>query len=142
MVFQWSLGDIKYIHFFRTLLSILADLNNAVVWMVSTCPVISKSCSPCINPLVTAPRAEIIITIVIILTFMFQQLTRPRYLFYFSLSFDFTSVVRWDNQSPQFCKFTFFVDYNNVRPSGSIIIIIIIILLASVSPPFKLEFCR
>ena len=30
----------------RTVLSILADVNNAVVWMVSTCPLISKSSNP------------------------------------------------------------------------------------------------
>ena len=38
MVFHWSLSDSKSPQFSRTLLSILADLNNAVVWMVSTCP--------------------------------------------------------------------------------------------------------
>ena len=37
-VFHWSLRDKS-----KTLLSILADLNNAVVWMVSTRPLISKS---------------------------------------------------------------------------------------------------
>ena len=47
--------------------SILANLNNAVVWMVSTHSFISKSSSPCINPLVTVPRAPI--TIGIIVTF-------------------------------------------------------------------------
>ena len=31
----------------RTLLSILTNLNNAVVWIISTCPLISKSSSPC-----------------------------------------------------------------------------------------------
>ena len=35
----------KYPQVSRTLLSILADLKNAVVWMVSTCPLISKSSS-------------------------------------------------------------------------------------------------
>ena len=44
----------------RTLLSILADLNNVVVWMVSTHPLISKSSSPFNNPSVTVPRAPII----------------------------------------------------------------------------------
>ena len=42
-----------------TLLSILTDLNNAVVWMVSTRPLISKSSSPGTNPLVTVPRASV-----------------------------------------------------------------------------------
>ena len=50
-----------------TLLRILIDLDNAVVWMVSTHPLIS---SPCSNPLVTVPRA--LMTIRITLTFMFH----------------------------------------------------------------------
>ena len=41
MVSHWSLIDNKSSQISRTLLSILADLNNAVVWMVSTDPVIS-----------------------------------------------------------------------------------------------------
>ena len=46
-----ELSDSKSPQISRTLLSILVDLNNAVVWMVSTRPLISKSFSPCINPL-------------------------------------------------------------------------------------------
>ena len=38
MVFHWSLSDSKSPQVSRTLLSILAVLNNAVVWMVSTRP--------------------------------------------------------------------------------------------------------
>ena len=45
----WSLSENKYPQVSRTLLSILADLNNAVVWMVSTCPLTSKSSSPLTN---------------------------------------------------------------------------------------------
>ena len=43
------------------LVSILDDLNNAIVWMTSTRPHISKSSSPCISPLVT-------VTIIIVIT--------------------------------------------------------------------------
>ena len=43
MIFYRSLSDSKSPQLSRTLLSILADLNNAVVWTVSTRPVISKS---------------------------------------------------------------------------------------------------
>ena len=43
----------------RTLLSVLADLNNAAVWMVSTRPRISKSSNPFINHSVTVPRVPI-----------------------------------------------------------------------------------
>ena len=46
MVFHWSFSDSKSPEISRTLLSILAVLNNAVVWMVSTRQPISKSPSP------------------------------------------------------------------------------------------------
>ena len=70
MVFLWSLSDCKSPQVSRTLLSILADLNNSVVWTVSSRPVIYKSSGPCTNHLVTVPRAPI--TIGIIVTFMFH----------------------------------------------------------------------
>ena len=69
MVFHCSLSDCKSSQGSRTLLNILVDLNNAVVWMVSTRPLIFKSSSPCTNPLVIVPRATI--TIVKIITYMF-----------------------------------------------------------------------
>ena len=55
MVFHWSLSDSKSPKLSRTLLSILAVLNNAVVWMVSTRLPTSKSSRPFNNPLVTVP---------------------------------------------------------------------------------------
>ena len=42
--------------FLNSLLSILADFNNAVEWTVSTCPVISKSSICCTTPLVNVPN--------------------------------------------------------------------------------------
>ena len=60
--------------------------------MVATHPLISKSSSPFNNPLVTVPRAPIIIGVNI--TFMFHSffnpLARLRYFSFFSLSFKFT----------------------------------------------------
>ena len=53
MVFHWSLSDSESPQVSRFIFSILADLNNAVVWMVSTCHLNSKSSCPIINPLVT-----------------------------------------------------------------------------------------
>ena len=47
MVSPWS--DSKFPQVFRTLLSILADLNNAVVWLDSTCTLISKSFNPVVH---------------------------------------------------------------------------------------------
>ena len=46
MVFHWSLSDSKSPEVFRTFLSILAVLNNVLVWKVSTRSFISKSSSP------------------------------------------------------------------------------------------------
>ena len=59
MVFHLSLTDIKSSQVFRTLINILADFNNKVVWMVTTRPLISKSSIPFNNFLVTVPRAQI-----------------------------------------------------------------------------------
>ena len=59
MVFNWSLSDSKSPQVSRIHLNIQADLNNAVVWMVSTRPVISKTSSPGIRPLISVPRAPI-----------------------------------------------------------------------------------
>ena len=90
MVFQWSFSNNKS-EVSRTLLGILADLSNAVVWIASIRPLISKSSSPFSNPLMTIPRAPI--TIGITVTFMshsfFNSLARSRYLSFFSLSFNF-----------------------------------------------------
>ena len=91
MVFHWSLSDCKSPQVSRTFLSILAVLNSAVVWTVSTRPATSKSSSPFSNLLVTVPNAPI--TIGIIVTFMFHRffnsLARSRYLSFFSHSFSF-----------------------------------------------------
>ena len=91
MVFHWSLSDSEFPQVSRTLFSILADLNNAIVWTISTCPVISKSSSPYINLLETVPRALITISIMVAFMFysFFNSLARSRYLFLFSHSFNF-----------------------------------------------------
>ena len=57
--FLTSLSDRKFLQVSRTILSILADLNNAVVWNISTRPLIFMSSSPCTNPLMTVPRAPV-----------------------------------------------------------------------------------
>ena len=71
MVFHWSLRDNKSPQVSGTLLSILAVLNNAVVWIFSTRPPTSKSSSPFNSPLVTVPKVPI--TMCIIVTFMFYS---------------------------------------------------------------------
>ena len=64
--------------------------SNAVVWTVSTCPLIFKSSRPYINPLVTVLSAPI--TSAITFTFMFHSFSNflSRYLSFFSVSFSFT----------------------------------------------------
>ena len=106
MVSHWSLSDNKSSQVSRTLLS-MVDLNNAVVWMVFTRPVISKSSSPCTNPLVTIPWAPI--TISIIITFMFHSFFISLIIFFYLLLESFSHqyelmVFHWslsDSKSPQ-----------------------------------------
>ena len=89
--FYRSLGDSKSPQVSRTLLSILAVLNNAVVWMVSTRPPTSNPSSPFSNPLVTVPNAPITIGIIVTCMFhrFFNSLVRSSYLSFFSHSFIF-----------------------------------------------------
>ena len=91
MVFHWCLSDSKSPHVSRTLLSILAVLSNAVIWIVSTHPPTSKSSRHFNNPLVIVWKATILIGTII--TFMlhsfFNSLARSRYLSFFSHSFSF-----------------------------------------------------
>ena len=107
MVFHWSLSDSKSPQVSRTLLSILAVLNNAVVWMVSTRPLISKSSSHFINPLGTVPKAPITIGITVTCMFhsFFNSQARSRYIPFFSLSILRSGQPR--QQSPRFGKFYF-----------------------------------
>ena len=67
MVFHWSLSNSKSPQVSRTRLSILAALSNAVVWIVSTRPLTSKSSRPFNNPLVTVPNAPITIDTILLL---------------------------------------------------------------------------
>ena len=87
-----SLSDDKPLLISRALLSILAVLNNSVVWTVFTRPLISKSLSPYYNLLVNVPRAPITIGITVTFIFyrFFNSLARSRYLSFCFLSFNFT----------------------------------------------------
>ena len=89
--FFTSALDSKSLQVFRTLLSILTVLNNAVVWMVSIRPPTSKLSSPFSNPLVTVPNAPIKTGIIVTFLFhsFFNSLAKFRYLSFFSLSFSF-----------------------------------------------------
>ena len=104
-----SLSDGKSPQVFRTILSILLDMNNVVVCTVSTRLVISKSPSPCTNPSVTA-----LIIVGISITFMFHIFfyfrAGSRYLFLFQ----FYSLVRQGSKVNNYACSPFFVDYYKV----------------------------
>ena len=115
---HWRLGDSKSLQVSRTLLSILADLNNAVIWMISSCRLISKSPSRGTNPLVTIPRAPITIGITVTLVFhsFFSSVARSKFLSFFSLSFKFTLWSDWTAKS-KIRQVLFFVYYHDVCQS-------------------------
>ena len=71
MVFHRSLSENKSLQYSKTLLSILADLNNVVVWMISTSPQIFKYSNPFTKPLWIVP-IEIAIMI------MYRLLISPK----------------------------------------------------------------
>ena len=116
-VFHWNLSDSKSPQVSRTLLSILPDLNNAVVWTVSTGPVISKFSSPCTNPLVTVTRTPITIDITVTFmcySFFFQFICNVVVLTCLFAFFQFYTVVRWDSKIHNFASSLFFMDYYKV----------------------------
>ena len=110
MAFSWSLSDCKFPQVSGILLSILTDLNNAVVWMTSTCPFISKSSSFCTNHLMCLRSVPITAGITVIFMFHkgFSSLTRSRYLSLFSL-FSVLTCSQPEWQSPLFGRFSFFL---------------------------------
>ena len=95
MVFHWSLSDWKSPQVSRALVGILANLNNAVVWMVSTRPLIFKSYSSYINPLVTVPSAPITtgITVTFLIYNFFNSLAEVEVLFSLFTFFQFYRVI-------------------------------------------------
>ena len=127
MVFHWRLSDSKSPQVSRTLLSILAVFNNAVVWMVFIQPPTSKSPRSFNNPLVTVPKVPI--TIGIIVTFMFHRVffqlsSKVEVLISLFTFYQFYSLVCRDSKVDNFADFLFFfVDF---------IIIIIIIIIHSI----------
>ena len=100
MGFHWCSNDCKSPQVPGTLFSIPTKLSNAVVWMVSICPLISKSFSPCTNPLVTVRIVPI--TIGVSVTFMFHCFfhftCKVKALIFLFVFFQFYSVVHRDNK--------------------------------------------
>ena len=68
-VFHWRLSDSKFPQVSTTLLSILADFNAAVIWMISILLLITSSSNPIPSPLMSVPSA--LTTIGITVTLMF-----------------------------------------------------------------------
>ena len=109
MAFHGSLSDIKSPQVSRTLLSILAVLNNVEVSIVSTRLPTSKSSSPINNPLVTVPNAPITISIIVICMFhiFFQFLCMVEILILIFTFFEFYSVVSQDSKVDNFASALF-----------------------------------
>ena len=80
-----------------------SHLNNALIWMVSTRPLTSKSSSPWINLLVTVPRVPI--TSGITVTFMFLWQSQGIYPSFCFLSISLCGLP--GQQSTQLTKFSF-----------------------------------
>ena len=97
MVSCWRLSDSKSPQVSRALLSILADFNNGVVWVLSISPLISESSSPCSNPLVNVPRATTTISITVTFNphIFFNSQARSWYLSFFSIYLIFTLWSAW-----------------------------------------------
>ena len=108
MVSHWSFSDSKS-QVSWILLSIPADLNKAVVWMVFTCPLISKSFSPCINPLVTVLRVPVGITVATLFYSFFQFPSKVQVLIHLFDFFSFYSVVSRSVRNTVFFYFLFFL---------------------------------
>ena len=108
MAFHWRLSDSMSPQVSRTLLSMLAVFNNAVVWMVSTQPPTSKSSRPFNNPLVTVPKVTITIGIIVSFHSFFQFSSKIKVLISLFTFFQFYSVVCRDSKVNNFADFLFF----------------------------------
>ena len=113
LVFEWQQVSLEFEwqQVYRTLLSILAIFNNAVVWMVSTRLLTFESSRPFNNPSGTVPKAPI--TIGTILTFMFhsyfQFSSKVEVLILLFPFFQFYSLVSRDSKVDNFASSLFLV---------------------------------
>ena len=92
VIFHWSLGNNKSPQVSRTLLRILADLNNVVIWIVSIHPQISNSSSP--FPILWEPlqvcQSQLVSPLTLIFHSFFSSQARSKYLTLFAFSLIFT----------------------------------------------------
>ena len=108
VVFYWSLSDNKFPQVSTILLGILSDLSNAVVWIVSTRPIISKSSSL----FGECTKSTNYNTLHFHIPQIFQFPFYPSHRFLSNL---LCGQLR--QQSPQFDKFSLFVNYYKVQSS-------------------------
>ena len=107
MVFHWTLSGSKSPQVSRTLFTILADLNNTVVWMVSARPPISSSSIPLTKPSWIVPSALITIGITVTLIAFFVLWQGPStWLSFRFLWFSFCGPL--GRHSSLFSRFSFF----------------------------------
>ena len=111
VVFHWTLSDCKSPLVSRTLLSILANLNIAVFWMVSVFPLVSNSSRLSSKSFGTPPCALITISITVIFMFpsFFSSLARTCLSFHFLL---FSLSDSLERQNQLYDNFSFFVNYH------------------------------
>ena len=109
IVFHWSLSDSEPPKISRTLLNILTDLNNAVVWIVSALPSIYNSFKPFTKPYGIVSSAPITISITV--TFIFHNF----FWFYGKIKIFVSSFV--------------FFDFHSVVGRNRLLLIIIIIIM-------------
>ena len=111
MNLYWSLTDSKFPHASRILISILADLKTAVVWMVLILPLISSFDLLSIH-LRTVPSTPTTLGITVILMFFrffLNSQARSKYCYIFSLSLIFNLWSEWKNLL--YGKFSFFLNF-------------------------------
>ena len=114
MISYKSFSDSKSPQVSRTHHSILVDLINVVVWMLSTCPLISVFSSPFNNPLVIVSRSPIQIGINITFIFQFFQFSRKvhvlivlLFVFFFFVCLFLFAFFQFYSVISQFGKFSF-----------------------------------
>ena len=91
IVFHRNLNDSKSSHVPMTFIRILADLNNAVVRMVSTWPLTTKSCCPFTCPLgISQVQQPQLVLTHLHISYFFQIISKVYVLFFISLSLIFT----------------------------------------------------
>ncbi len=97
MVFHWNLCDNKSPPVSRILLSILIDLNNAEIWMVTIRPPTTNSSIPLYKLLGVVPKAPITNVIAVTLKFysFFSSQARSKYFVLLFAFLHFHSIPRY-----------------------------------------------